>query len=91
MGRMRKKYRNRHHAWLVRALIRRDGDVCSLCGHAIARREMTIDHVVAKSRGGGESLENLQLAHGPCNKAKGVLSQEEWAELQGEDEERWAA
>lgn len=48
----------------------RDHGVCQLCGEAVAGRG-TIDHIVPKSRGGTDDLENLQLAHAACNQRKG--------------------
>ena len=39
-------------------------------------RNFTVDHIVAKSRGGGHHLNNLQLLCGACNSLKGDRSQE---------------
>ena len=39
-------------------------------------RNMTLDHVVARSRGGSGHIENLQLLCGACNSMKGAESQE---------------
>ena len=39
-------------------------------------RNMTLDHVVARSRGGSDHIENLQLLCGACNSMKGAESQE---------------
>ena len=59
------------------ALYERDGGWCRLCGLAVNRKgnnplqRATIDHVVPKSKGGKNDLENLQLAHAECNFLKG--------------------
>lgn len=45
----------------------RDGGKCLRCGSA---RNLTLDHVVALSRGGTNSDGNLQTLCGPCNRAK---------------------
>jgi 5-methylcytosine-specific restriction endonuclease McrA len=47
----------------------RDGYLCQYCGrHA---HDLTIDHVVPRSRGGEHSWENLVSACKPCNHRKG--------------------
>jgi len=52
-----------------RALIyKRDGHKCQYCG---ATRRLTIDHVVPRSRGGGDTWENMVVACSSCNTKKG--------------------
>lgn len=41
--------------------------VCWICGKDGAD---TVDHVVARNRGGGNEPSNLRPAHGRCNRAK---------------------
>ena len=38
-------------------------------------RNMTVDHVVSQSKGGGDHFENLQLLCGACNSIKGDRGQ----------------
>jgi 5-methylcytosine-specific restriction endonuclease McrA len=78
-----RRYRGRHRSWCVRTLIRRDGAVCAICADSFARmQDITLDHIIPRSLGGGDEIENLQLAHEPCNRAKNDLSPEEWEALQ---------
>ena len=49
------------------AILRRDGHACSYCG----ARADTIDHVLPRSRGGGDGWFNLVAACQPCNARKG--------------------
>jgi 5-methylcytosine-specific restriction endonuclease McrA len=51
-----------------RNVILRDDSTCQYCG--IRGRDMTIDHVVPRSRGGASTWENLASACGPCNSRK---------------------
>lgn len=51
-------------------LIERDGDGCWFCGLPMGD-DMTIEHLVPKSAGGGNKLANYALAHGACNRAAG--------------------
>ena len=51
-----------------RAIIRRDGDCCRYCGFD---GDLTIDHILPKSLGGTNRIENLQLLCLCCNQAKG--------------------
>jgi 5-methylcytosine-specific restriction endonuclease McrA len=49
-------------------VLRRDGHICAYCGTAAG--PMTIDHVIPRSEGGGDSWENLVCACIPCNSRK---------------------
>jgi len=69
--------------WDARRLIaRRDGIWfednalwvrCGICGKDLWFGDATIDHIIPKSQGGSDKLEDLQLAHRECNKKKGDL------------------
>lgn len=49
---------------------------CRGCGVSFPFVNFTIDHVVPRSKGGGDTDENLQLLCGHCNSVKGNRSQE---------------
>ena len=49
----------------------RDHHTCQYCGHKGGAGELTLDHVLPRSRGGGGSWENLVAACRPCNNRKG--------------------
>ena len=49
---------------------------CNGCGVLFPYRNMTVDHIVARSKGGGDEVENLQLICGACNSVKGDRTQE---------------
>jgi 5-methylcytosine-specific restriction endonuclease McrA len=51
-----------------RAVFARDKWTCQYCG---ARSNLTVDHVVPKSRGGVSSWENIVASCAPCNRRKG--------------------
>ena len=51
-----------------RSLVRRDGEVCVWCA---TTENLTVDHILPRSMGGSNKLENLQLLCQPCNQAKG--------------------
>ena len=48
---------------------------CAGCRHHFPFRNLTVDHVVAKSKGGTDHLENLQLLCAACNSMKGTIDQ----------------
>jgi 5-methylcytosine-specific restriction endonuclease McrA len=60
-----------------RNLMFRDGFQCQYCAKRPALRELNIDHVIPRSRGGGDSWENLVTACRPCNLKKGWKLPEE--------------
>lgn len=61
---------------VVKFLIERDGDYCYLCPEPFEREhpedfsDYTIDHVLPRSRGGLDHVDNYRLAHFPCNQDK---------------------
>ncbi|MFH0733909.1 MAG: HNH endonuclease [bacterium] len=51
-------------------VLRRDGYKCAYCGRSDL--QLTIDHVIPKSKGGEDVWENMVAACLPCNNKKGV-------------------
>lgn len=52
-------------------LFRQQGTRCWLCGKRMRWNEMSFDHIIPRSKGGDNSLDNLALAHVWCNNARG--------------------
>ena len=44
---------------------------CNGCGTHFMQQHLTVDHIIAKSKGGTDHLDNLQLLCGHCNSLKG--------------------
>ena len=63
--------RQRRIALTRRNIFMRDKHSCQYCGLAFRPSELTMDHVVPRSQGGGGSWENLVTSCGPCNRRKG--------------------
>jgi hypothetical protein len=55
----------------VEQLIERDGPACVWCGRELWRRDLTLEHVVPRSRGGHMTPENALVACRPCNRRRG--------------------
>jgi 5-methylcytosine-specific restriction endonuclease McrA len=53
-----------------RAVFARDDWTCQYCG---ARSNLTVDHVVPRSKGGSSNWENIVASCAPCNRRKGNL------------------
>ena len=51
-----------------RAVFARDDWTCQYCG---ARSNLTVDHVIPRSKGGLSSWENIVASCAPCNRRKG--------------------
>jgi 5-methylcytosine-specific restriction endonuclease McrA len=51
-----------------RAVFARDDWTCQYCG---ARSQLTVDHVIPRSKGGASSWENIVASCAPCNRRKG--------------------
>ena len=68
----------KHQAKNIRAsrarIYKRDGNECVYCG---SKKELTLDHVVPKSKGGGNEWTNLVTSCFKCNLKKGSKTLEE--------------
>ena len=53
-----------------RAVFARDGWACQYCG---TRGNLTVDHVIPRSKGGPSSWDNIVASCAPCNRRKGDL------------------
>ena len=72
----------RHIPQQSRALSRknillRDRNTCQFCGAAFPASDLTLDHVMPRSRGGRSSWENLVASCYSCNNRKGDRTPEE--------------
>lgn len=54
-----------------RQLIHTYGCYCWWCGQNLPPQQLTFDHLLPKSRGGSNSLENLRLTCFTCNNKRG--------------------
>ena len=60
----------RKHRRYWRQLNEKQSNRCALCNELMGA-DVTVDHIVPVSRGGGNEPENLQAAHRACNTRKG--------------------
>jgi 5-methylcytosine-specific restriction endonuclease McrA len=58
-------------------ILLRDRYTCQYCGKTLPSGELTLDHVVPRSRAGESSWENLVACCNPCNNKKGSRTPEE--------------
>ena len=64
-------YRKPHSTYavwnaVVEFILKRDGDLCGICGNELVSN-IQIDHVIPRSVGGADTLDNFRLVHGRCN------------------------
>jgi 5-methylcytosine-specific restriction endonuclease McrA len=52
-------------------LLRIYGDRCFWSGYKYPQEKLTIDHVLPRSKGGSNNLENPRLACRECNRSRG--------------------
>ena len=60
-----------------RNLFARDRNRCQYCGRIYPTSDLSIDHILPRSRGGGDSWENLVCACIRCNARKGGRTPEQ--------------
>ena len=58
-------------------ILLRDRNTCQFCGRIFPSSELTLDHVMPRSRGGRSSWENLVACCYRCNNTKGDRTPEE--------------
>ncbi len=56
----------------IRKIRKRDKDLCHLCGGAVARDQLSLDHLIPVIRQGAHAEWNLMVAHLRCNKIRGI-------------------
>src|SRR5690349_6159666 len=54
-----------------RGILLRDSGACQYCGARLPSKDLTLDHVVPRSRSGASTWENLVACCMPCNNRKG--------------------
>ena len=52
-------------------ILLRDRNTCQYCGEGLSAGDLTLDHVVLRSRGGASTWENLVACCHSCNRRKG--------------------
>jgi 5-methylcytosine-specific restriction endonuclease McrA len=60
-----------------RTVLARDHYTCQYCGRQPSRKDLTVDHVLPRSRGGHTAWENVVAACQRCNGRKGNRTPEE--------------
>ena len=82
---MKKKGRQRHdrHGRRKRTVFQRSNWSCHYCGRPdkLDKVRLTLDHVLAKSKGGGDGNKNLVACCPDCNQAKEDMSKEAFLKL----------
>jgi hypothetical protein len=66
-----------------RNIFLRDNYSCVYCKKQLESNELSVDHILPKSRGGKETWENLVTACKSCNCLKGNRTPEEAGMIQG--------
>lgn len=57
-------------------VMKKYGGICAYCGDASG--PFQIDHIMPKSRGGSNAMDNLAWSCAKCNSEKGAMTPEEW-------------
>jgi 5-methylcytosine-specific restriction endonuclease McrA len=66
-----------HRAVSRKGVLLRDNHICQYCGGRLAAKELTLDHVIPRSRAGPAAWENLVACCFPCNNRKGNRTPQE--------------
>ena len=78
-----------HYTTHKPALFGKQQGHCNGCRNAYLYKDLDVDHIIARKRGGGDNIENLQLLCGHCNSTKGDGTQADLVKrLQAQKEKR---
>lgn len=56
-----------------------DGMVpCFVCGKHVKEKNATLEHILPKSQGGTDEMDNLTISHYQCNNARGNNTEFSW-------------
>lgn len=44
---------------------------CFVCGKHVKNRNATLEHIIPKSKGGSDDMQNLSISHYQCNQRRG--------------------
>lgn len=78
IGRLKIKLNYKSIRWLKNDIKKRDKYQCYICGKSLKNEEITLDHIIPKSRGGKDTLDNLATCCFSCNNLKADMSLEEF-------------
>lgn len=57
-------------------LFRRQNGICGICGEPMKMKDTSVDHILPRSFGGNNTLENVRLTHRVCNTERGARIEE---------------
>lgn len=59
---------------VYRTIAKRNNGIvpCFVCGTHVHRKRATLEHILPKSRGGTDAIENLAISHPICNHRRGA-------------------
>jgi 5-methylcytosine-specific restriction endonuclease McrA len=70
-------FRRQRVRFTRRNVYARDDDTCQYCGRVFSTKDLSLDHVIPRSRGGRSTWENLVVACHRCNRRKDNRTPEE--------------
>lgn len=77
---MSKRYKSGYTRKQVK-IIDKTGGACILCGDPVTRKDFSQEHLLPKSRGGSNKIDNLWACHQRCNEEKGHRTLQEFTDL----------
>lgn len=58
-----------------------DIDMCPYCNKKLKPKDLSVDHIIPKSRGGSDDIRNLRLVCKKCNLLKGNFIESEFSRV----------
>jgi HNH endonuclease len=67
---MHERLVSRERRKMVATLLARDGRCCGICNKVLSRADITLDHIIPRSRGGSNASDNLRILCESCNNGR---------------------
>jgi len=85
--------KRKHFKYTRKGVFKRDNLKCQYCGKFGTKSNMTLDHVIPRSRGGKNTYENVVTCCMPCNAKKGnfLVSELGWELLNSPKQPSWVS
>jgi 5-methylcytosine-specific restriction endonuclease McrA len=65
----------------LRTKLEKQGYRCAITGRELTPDTASVDHSYPLSRGGANSIENIEILHSDINQAKGAMTKEEFVAM----------
>lgn len=73
-GILAKNRRQNRRKTIYKMTMKREGSVpCFVCHEHVELKDMSLEHIIPRSKGGSDDMDNLSISHKSCNEERGNI------------------